>query len=106
MTKRLAVLTGAAVMSCMTAATAVAKENPIEEIGHSAYGRATQVVSGGGGSSNGGNTATTARTHTFSSAADVDHKRRGGEPTGVVDRYPFPGANGDPFAQCPSGQTS
>jgi hypothetical protein len=106
MTKRLAVLTGAVIVSCATATSAFAKENPIEEIGHSAYGRATQVVAGGGGSSNGGTTATTARTHTFSSAAYVDYKRRGGEPTGVVDRYPFPGASGDPFAQCPSGQTS
>src|SRR3954451_18662114 len=105
MIKRLAALIGALVISCLTAATAAA-ENPIEEAGHSLYGRATQVVAGGGGSSNGGTTATTARTHTFSSAAYVDYKRRGGEPTGVVDRYPFPGTSGDPFAQCASGQSS
>src|SRR3954452_10632924 len=105
MIKRLAALIGALVISCLTAATAAA-ENPIEEAGHSLYGRATQVVAGGGGSSNGGTTATTARTHTVSSAADGDYKRRGGEPTGVVDRYPFPGSSGDPFAQCPSGQAS
>src|SRR4051812_1045553 len=89
MIKRLAALIGALVISCLTAATAAA-ENPIEEAGHSLYGRATQVVAGGGGSSNGGTTATTARTHTFSSAAYVDFKRRGGEPTVAVDRYPFP----------------
>src|SRR4051812_43870498 len=105
MIKRLAALIGALVISCLTAATAAA-ENPIEEAGHSLYGRATQVVAGGGGGRTGGPTATTARTHTFSSAAYVDYKRRGGEPTGVVDRYPFPGSSGDPFAQCPSGQAN
>src|SRR5436190_514865 len=102
MNKRLAALIGAAVISCATAATAAA-ENPIEEVGHSAYGRASQLFVGNdSGGSHGGTTATTARTHTFSSAAYVDYKRRGGEPTGVVDRYPFPGASSDPFAQCAS----
>src|SRR3954452_17084924 len=105
MIKRLAALIGALVISCLTAATAAA-ENPIEEAGHSLYGRATQVVAGGSDGGTGGTTATTPRTRTFSSAAYVDYKRRGGEPTGVVDRYPFPGASGDPFAQCASGQTS
>src|SRR3954447_13695300 len=106
MTSRIVALIGAVLMSCATAATAAAEENPFEEIGHSVYGRATQLVAGGGGISHGGTTATTPRPRTFSSAAYVDYKRRGGEPTGVVDRYPFPGASSDPFAQCAPGQTS
>src|SRR3954469_2517818 len=106
MTSRIVALIGAILMSCATAATAAAEENPFEEIGHSVYGRATQLVAGGGGISHGGTTATTPRTRTFSSAAYVDYKRRGGEPTGVVDRYPFPGASSDPFAQCAPGQST
>src|SRR5206468_12129916 len=53
----------------------------------------TQSTSGGG---NGGNTtSTTSSTNIFSPAAYVDYKTFGGEPTTVVDRYPFvPGANG------------
>jgi hypothetical protein len=106
MTSRFAVLVGAVAMSLATAASAAA-ENPIEETGKAAYGRATQLVAGNdSGGSHGGTTATTPRTRTFSSAAYVDYKRRGGEPTGVVDRYPFPGTSSDPFAQCSSGQTS
>src|SRR5438874_1142261 len=43
-----------------------------------------------GSSGNGGNTtSTSSATNIFSPAAYVDHKRFGGEPTVVVDRYPF-----------------
>src|SRR5438874_2426828 len=43
-----------------------------------------------GSSGNGGNTtSTSSSTNIFSPAAYVDHKRFGGEPTVVVDRYPF-----------------
>ena len=42
------------------------------------------------GSGSGGNaTSTTSSTNIFSPAAFVDYKRFGGEPTAVVDRYPF-----------------
>src|SRR5438552_14795739 len=43
-----------------------------------------------GSSGNGGNTtSTSSATNIFSPAAYVDYKRFGGEPTVVVDRYPF-----------------
>src|SRR5205085_12325204 len=43
-----------------------------------------------GSSGNGGNTtSTSSSTNIFSPAAYVDYKRFGGEPTVVVDRYPF-----------------
>jgi hypothetical protein len=43
-----------------------------------------------GSSGNGGNTSsTTSSTNIFSPSAYVDYKRLGGEPTVVVDRYPF-----------------
>ena len=42
------------------------------------------------GSGSGGNgTSTSSSTNIFSPAAYVDYKRFGGEPTVVVDRYPF-----------------
>src|SRR5213076_2726735 len=55
------------------------------------------------GSGSGGNVkSTTSSTNIFSPAAFVDYKRIGGEPTVVVDRYPFaPG----PFG-CPNTATS
>src|SRR5437764_1575398 len=44
------------------------------------------------GSGNGGNVKSTSNsTNIFSPAAFVDYKRFGGEPTAVVDRYPYPG---------------
>src|SRR5205085_11859533 len=44
-------------------------------------------------SGNGGNTSsTTSSTNIFSPSAFVDYKRFGGEPTVVVDRYPFASA--------------
>src|SRR4051812_4463600 len=45
----------------------------------------------GGGSGSGATSSANARTRIFSSAAYVDYNSRGGEPTVVVDRYPFPG---------------
>src|SRR5947209_17268265 len=52
------------------------------------------------GSGNGGNVkSTSSSTNIFSPAAFVDYKRFGGEPTVVVDRYPFaPGQFGCPGA--------
>src|SRR5437870_4742622 len=41
------------------------------------------------GSGSGGNATSTSSTNIFSPAAFVDYKRFGGEPTVVVDRYPF-----------------
>ena len=58
-------------------------------------------------SGNGGNAkSTSSSTNIFSPAAFVDYKRFGGEPTVVVDRYPFPGSNTSTAAQCPPGQTT
>src|SRR2546429_7596551 len=42
-----------------------------------------------GGGSGGNATSTSSSTNIFSPAAFVDYKRIGGEPTVVVDRYPF-----------------
>src|SRR6184192_3414854 len=55
------------------------------------------------GSGSGGNVkSTSSSTNIFSPAAFVDYKRIGGEPTVVVDRYPFaPGQFG-----CPNTATS
>ena len=54
----------------------------------------TKTGSGGGG--NGGNTSSASNaTNIFSPASYVDYHEIGGEPTTVVDRYPFvPGPNG------------
>src|SRR5439155_24006001 len=58
-------------------------------------------------SGSGGNAkSTSSSTNIFSPAAFVDYKRFGGEPTVVIDRYPFPGSNTSPAAQCPPGQTT
>jgi hypothetical protein len=94
-----------AVASTATAASG-RDEGPLPETGlQRLAGVAAAGSTGGGG--NGGNTAsTTSRTRTFSSAAYVDYKRRGGEPSNAIDRYPFPGQSSDPKAQCASGQTS
>lgn len=87
-----------------TAATAVAKEEgPIPEAGFENIAKVFKANFEGGGGNGGNTSSTTSRTRTFSSAAYVDYKRRGGEPTGVVDRYPFPGESSDPQAQCAGG---
>lgn len=55
------------------------------------------LLSSGTTSGNGGNTSSTSSmTNIFSPATYVDYKRSGGEPTTVVDRYPFtPGQFGN-----------
>jgi hypothetical protein len=60
-------------------------------------GTAVLLSQSGGGSGNGGNTSsTTSRTNIFAPSAYVDYKRLGGEPTVVIDRYPFtPGQFGN-----------
>src|SRR4051794_36416119 len=48
------------------------------------------VNTGSGGGGNGGNTSSaSSATNIFSPASYVDYHERGGEPTTVVDRYPF-----------------
>jgi len=52
--------------------------------------------SGGGGGSGGNTSSTTSKTNIFAPSSYVDYKRLGGEPTVVVDRYPFiPGQFGN-----------
>src|SRR5438477_9528069 len=57
------------------------------------------------GSGNGGNVkSTSSSTNIFSPAAFVDYKRFGGEPTVVVDRYPFNGTFKDTvYVSAPQG---
>src|SRR5207245_7026586 len=57
------------------------------------------------GSGSGGNaTSTSSSTNIFSPAAFVDYKRFGGEPTVVVDRYPFNGTFKDlVYVSAPQG---
>jgi hypothetical protein len=57
-----------------------------------------------GGGSGGTGTVASSNTTIFTPSAFVDYKRFGGEPTVVVDRYPFAGAAATKF--CPTGQTS
>ena len=65
-------------------------------------GTAILLDQSSGGGSGGNATSTTSSTNIFSPAAFVDYKRIGGEPTVVVDRYPFaPGQFG-----CPNTATS
>jgi hypothetical protein len=94
------------VAALAAASGAAAEEGPLPELGGLAH--AAQVVAAPGGAPTGGGSGSsgTARTRTFSSAAYVDYKRRGGEPTGVVDRYPFPGESTDSQAQCAGGAAS
>lgn len=62
-------------------------------------------LSGSGGGGNGGNASSaSSMTNTFSPASYVDYHLLGGEPTTVVDRYPFTGT--EAAANCPSGQTT
>ena len=100
---------GALVLLASTATVAGAEEEgPFPELRgleHSFQALALAANDGAGGN-HGGTTAANARTRTFSSAAYMDYNSRGGEPTAVVDRYPFPGESSDPNAQCPSGQTT
>src|SRR5881296_3428654 len=52
-------------------------------------GTAILLDQSSGGGSGGNATSTSSSTNIFSPAAFVDYKRFGGEPTVVVDRYPF-----------------
>jgi hypothetical protein len=61
-----------------------------------------QSTSGGSG---GTSTVASSNTTIFTPSAFADYKRFGGEPTVVVDRYPFPGTNTTPEAQCSSGSS-
>src|SRR5438094_6261380 len=62
-------------------------------------GTAILLDQSSGGGSGGNATSTSSSTNIFSPAAFVDYKRFGGEPTVVVDRYPFaPGQFGCPGA--------
>jgi hypothetical protein len=53
----------------------------------------------------GATSSVSSNTDIFSPGTYVDYKRPGGEPTVVVDRYPFPGTNASPAAQCAAGTT-
>src|SRR5881296_264864 len=63
-------------------------------------GTAILLDQSSGGGSGGNATSTSSSTNIFSPAAFVDYKRFGGEPTVVVDRYPFTTA-----AQCAPNPT-
>jgi len=69
-------------------------DDPITEL---VPGTAVLLSQSGGGGGSGGNTSsTTSRTNIFAPSAYVDYKRLGGEPTVIVDRYPFaPGQFGN-----------
>jgi hypothetical protein len=59
------------------------------------------------GSGSGGNTKTvSSSTNIFAPATFVDYKRFGGEPTVIVDRYPFVAGSVGASRFCPVGQTS
>src|SRR5207249_4865599 len=67
-------------------------------------GTAILLDQSSGGGSGGNATSTSSSTNIFSPAAFVDYKRFGGEPTVVVDRYPFNGAFKDlVYVSAPQG---
>jgi len=83
--RRFAVVFGVA-LGLALPALATAADNPITEL---VPGTAV-LLNQSGSSGNGGNTSsTTSSTNIFAPSAYVDYKRLGGEPTVVVDRYPF-----------------
>lgn len=60
------------------------------DVGDLIPGTAVLLDSATGGGGNGGNTSSTSSsTNIFSPAAYVDYKRLGGEPSDIIDRYPF-----------------
>src|ERR671932_607919 len=68
--------------------TAVGATDPFDLVPGTAVLADNNTSSGG----NGGNTSsTTSSTNIFSPSVFVDYKRFGGEPTVIVDRYPFKG---------------
>jgi hypothetical protein len=92
--------TMAILFNLSTPAGAQAAEDPIELV----EGTAILLSQSDGGGSGGNATSTGSATNIFSPAAHVDYKRFGGEPTVVVDRYPFTGTLA--AQHCPAGQTS
>jgi hypothetical protein len=73
------------------AALCVAMPAAAGEITELLPGTAILLNQSSGSGSGGNSTSTSSSTNIFSPAAFVDYKRFGGEPTAVVDRYPFNG---------------
>jgi hypothetical protein len=85
--RRPLLLAAAALTLAVALPSVAAGDNPITEL---VPGTAVLLSQSGGGGGNGGNTSsTTSSTSIFAPSAYVDYKRLGGEPTVVVDRYPF-----------------
>src|SRR4051795_3908191 len=93
-TTRAAGLVAALLFSLAFVATAAGGDAGVTEL---VPDTAILLNQSGGGGGNGGNTSsTTSRTNIFAPSAYVDYKRLGGEPTVVIDRYPFtPGQFGN-----------
>src|SRR5436309_4138238 len=87
-TARCAALAAAAVLVFGTVATTAAGDSFVPELVPDSAVLLAKVSSGGGG--NGGNTSSgSSATNIFAPASYVDYHEIGGEPTTVVDRYPF-----------------
>src|SRR3954470_4164678 len=90
-------------LRCVCALVGIALLCPVVAIGAGGDGielvpdTAVLLSQSSGGGGNGGNTgSTTSKTSIFAPSAYVDYKRLGGEPTVVIDRYPFtPGQFGN-----------
>ena len=83
---------GAGLLAALTGCLVFAPSAPAGDGGITELVPNTAVLlnQSGGGGGNGGNTSsTTSSTNIFSPSSYVDYKRLGGEPTVVVDRYPF-----------------
>jgi hypothetical protein len=121
--KRLRLLVAALAVVCVAVVTplALAEGDIFELVPNTAVLLAKVSSSGGGG--NGGNTSSaSSATNIFSPASYVDYHELGGEPTTVVDRYPFGPASSPSCAllgtvsgtntscqqqaACPAGQTT
>jgi hypothetical protein len=87
----------AAVAALVAAAFAVATPALAEDLIQELVPGTAVLLSQSSSSGNGGNTSsTTSRTNIFAPSSYVDYKRLGGEPTVVIDRYPFrPGQFGN-----------
>src|SRR5436309_3928677 len=93
-TARCAALAAAAVLVFGTVATTAAGDSFVPELVPDSAVLLAKVSASGGG--NGGNTSSaSSATNIFAPASYVDYHELGGEPTTVVDRYPFaPGSFG------------
>src|SRR5436190_569147 len=91
--RRVVVLVGLLVGLALPTIAAGADNDPFELVPDTAV----LLNQSGGGGGNGGNTSsTTSKTNIFAPSSYVGYKRLGGEPTVVVDRYPFtPGQFGN-----------